>query len=304
MKPRDAIALLSLAALWGASFLFIRIAVKSLGPLTLAEARVALAGAALLIYIAGLRRSIELRRRWKTYLALGALNAALPYLLISAAELQLTAGMAAILNATTPLFGAVAAAMWANERLTARKIAGLFIGFAAVVAVAGWSSLPQTGATALAVAASLGGALSYGIAGVYARRALAGAPPLASAAGQQLGAVALLTPVAVPLALTARLDVSTSVIWAVLALALACTSLAYVLYFGLIASAGATSTLTVTFLVPFFGLLWSAIFLREPVTTGALVGLALIAISLPLVTGMALPLGRLRGPRTQPAIHR
>ncbi len=291
MRLRDLGALFALAAVWGASFLFIRIVAPAIGPIALAEARVLVAGAALLLYAGLTRVNFGLRRRWRSYLIIGALNSAIPFVLIGAAELRLTAGLAAILNATTPLFGALAAALWLGERLTLRKSIGLLIGLLGVVALTGWSALPQTAATALAVGASLLGALSYGRAGVYAKRAFVGAPPLATATGQQLGAALALAPLALPVvAATAPwTQLSPGVVWALVVLALVCTSAAYIVYFYLIASVGPTSALSVTFLVPIFGLLWSALFLGERVTLGTFDGMAIIFVGVLLVTGARLP---------------
>ncbi len=284
MKPRDLATLLLLAAIWGASFLFIRVAAPVLGPVALMEARVLLASVALVVYALALRRFPELRPRWRAYLILGAINAAAPFTLIATAELTLTASLAAILNATTPLFAAIVAAVWLRERLTGRRALGLVLGLAGVAVLVGWSPLPLNGSVILAVVTSLAAALFYALGGVYSSRAFRGAPPLALAVGQQLGATAVLLPfVAVRPPVSAP---SGAVVLTVLALALLPTAFGYILYFRLIANVGPTKTLTVTFLVPVFGLLWSAIFLRESVGAGTLVGLAIILSSLTLVTGM------------------
>lgn len=295
---------MALAALWGASFLFIRVAAPAMGPVILVEVRVILAGAALLVYGVAMHSRLDLRRRWLTYLLLGVFNAALPYTLISAAELRLSAGLAAILNATTPLFTAIVAVFWLGDAFTWRKAAGLLVGIAGVVVVMGGGPLPLDGPTLLAAGASLLGALSYGVAGVYARRALVGVAPLASATGQQLGAAVALAPLAIPIVATQRAHITPTpgAVWATLALALLCTSLAYLLFFHLISAVGPISTLSVTFLVPVFGLVWSALFLHERLTIGAVVGLAIILGSMWLVTGMRLP-ARLttRGKRALPS---
>jgi drug/metabolite transporter (DMT)-like permease len=300
VKARDLGALFALAALWGGAFLFIRVAAPALGPVTLAGTRVALAGLGLLLYAAAMRADLGLRRRWKSYLVMGALQAAIPYTLISTAELHLSAGLAAILNATTPLFGAIVAAVWLRERLTLRKSVGLLIGLLGVAAVMGWSALPWTLTTALAVSASLLAAFSYGIAGNFARRAFVGVAPLASATGQQVGAALLLAPFALPIAATSApwTHLTLGVAWAVVALALGCTSIAFLLYFYLIGSVGAVSTLSVTFLSPVFGLLWAAMFLGEQLTLGTFGGMAIIFVGVLLVMGARLPR---RLPRRAPA---
>jgi drug/metabolite transporter (DMT)-like permease len=291
MRVKDLASLTLLATLWGGSFLFMRVAVPLFGPPLLAFLRVGLAGAGLLAYAAALGRVPALRGRWRAYLALGALNAAIPYALIAAAELHLTASLAAILNATTPLFAAIVAAARLGERLTARVALGLALGLAGVAILVGWSPLPLDRALLLAVGASLVAALSYALAGVYAKATFAGEPPLTLAIGQQLGAAALLLPLALPRVAVepATLRPSFAVGAATIALALLSTSLAYLLYFSLIASAGPTRTLSVTFLVPVFGVLWSVLFLRETVGPATLAGLAIILASVLLVTGVRLP---------------
>lgn len=287
MKPRDLALLFLLAAMWGGSFLFIRVAAPALGPLALMAARVLLAAAALLVYAASIRRLPSLRTRWKGYLLLGTVNAAIPFTLIATAELRLTASLAAILNATTPLFAAVIAAVWLREPITARRALGLALGLVGVAVLVGWSPLRLDGAVLLAIVASLGGALAYAAGGVYAARAFTGTPPLTLAIGQQLGAGVVLLPLA-----ATRLPTrppSSGVVLAFLALTLLATAVGSLIYFRLIASVGPTKTLTVTILVPCFGLLWGTLFLREPVGLGTLAGLAIVLCSVTLVTGLRLP---------------
>jgi len=299
VKLRDFGVLMGLAALWGGSFLFIRIAVPALGPVTLATTRVTLAALALLVLLAARRQNLLLRSHWRSYLVVGAFNAAIPYALISFAELRLSAGLAAILNATTPLFTAVVAAIWLRDALTIRKGIGLLLGVLGVGVLVGWSALPLNAPTLIAVGASLVAALAYAIGSVASRRALVGVAPLASATGQQLAATLLLLPFAIPVVATgaSSIRLSSEVIWATLILAIVGTSLAYLLYFHLITQVGPTATVSVTLLIPVFGLLWSAIFLRESASLGSYVGLAVILCSVMLITGLRLP-PRKRGDRS------
>jgi drug/metabolite transporter (DMT)-like permease len=257
----------------------------------LACLRVTLAGAGLLLYAVALRRSVALRARWRAYLVLGALNGAIPYSLIAAAELHLTASLAVILNGTTPLFTALVAALWLRERLTARMVVGLLVGVGGVAILVGWSSLPLDRVLLLSVGASLAAALSYGLAGVQAKTAFGRTPPLTLAIGQQVGAALLLLPFALPLAVVnaPANRLSPGVVAAVVALALLCTSLGYLLYFYLIVSVGPTRTLSVTFLMPVFGVLWGVLFLHESVRPGTFVGLGVILASVLLVTGLRFP---------------
>jgi drug/metabolite transporter (DMT)-like permease len=283
VKPRDTAALLALGALWGGSFLFIRVAVPSLGPLLLMELRVGIASVALVLFAAALGRRPKLRARWRQFLLIGTLNAAIPFTLIAAAEIHLTASLAAILNSTTVMFAAVAAAVWSRDPLTARKVVGIVLGVIGVAVLVGWDPVELDGAVLLSVGAMLAASLSYGISAVYVKRTFVGVPPLGMAIGQLTGATVVLFPFAAlsvpgespPVAATAS----------VLALALLSTALAYLFYFRLITNVGPTSTVTVTLLVPVFGLLFGVLFLDEPFGPGTLAGLGIVLGSVVLVTG-------------------
>jgi len=291
MRPKDLAALLSLAALWGGSFLFIRVAAPVFGPVGLAAMRVTLAGLALLGYAAATRKLPTFRGMWGRYVLLGTLNGAIPYALIAAAELRLTASLASILNALTPLCTAVVAAVWLHELLTAKRIAGAVLGIVGVAVLVGGSALPSDAGTALAVGASLLATVSYGLAAVYTRVAFRGLPPLALATGQQIGAAIVLVPLAVPVTVVTAppLNLSAGLIAAVVALALLSTSVAYLLYFSLIASVGPTGAASVTLLVPVFGLVWGALFLHETLHPATFAGLAIVLASVALITGLRLP---------------
>src|SRR5215213_2230545 len=234
MRPRDFAGLFLLGALWGGSFLFIRVAVPALGPFLLVELRVGLAAAALFLYALAAGSMPKIRGRWRSFFVLGFLNAAVPFSLISAAEIHLTASLAAIL---------------------------------------------------LAVAAMLLASLSYALGATYAKRSFSNIPPLGMAIGQLGGAVALLLPLAVvSLPETAP---STVVTLSMLGLAFVSTAVAYLIYFRLIENVGPTSTLTVTLLVPVFGLLFGVLLLDEPFGFGTLAGLGIILTSVVLITGIA-----------------
>lgn len=286
MSARDLGALLLLGALWGASFLFIRVAVPALGPFALMELRVAIAAAALALGAAVVGRVPELRARWKEFLFIGTLNAAVPFSLIAASEIHLTASLAAILNSTTVLFTAVVAAVWADEALTGRKMVGVVLGIFGVVALVGWDPIALSGAVLLSVGAMLAASLSYGLGAVYIKRTFKGLPPIAMAIGQLTGATTVLLPLAVVSLPDGR--PTAAVTLSVLGLTLLSTAVAYLLYFRLIENVGPTSTVTVTLLVPVFGLLFGVVFLREPFGLGTLVGLGIILSSVVLVTGVGL----------------
>lgn len=283
----DGVVLLILAALWGASFLFIRVAVPVMGPLALIEARVLLAGLALLAVGLAIRRLPDVRRDVGGFLILGALSAGVPFTLIAVAELRLTASLAAILNATTPLFALLVSAARLHERLSGRRLVGMLLGVAGVTVLVGWAPLHLDGSLLLATAASLGAALCYAVGGVYAKARFPHTSPLVTATGQQLGAAVLL--ILPTFAVPPRHQIEPGVALAVIALALACTALGFGLFYRLVNRIGPTGALTVTFLVPLFGLLWGAVFLHEPLTWSTPVGLVLVLVAVSLVTDIRLP---------------
>lgn len=284
MGTRDLGALLLLSALWGASFIYIRVAVPALGPFVLVELRVGLAAVALALCAALVGRLPKLRGRWRQFALLGAVNVAIPFSLISTAEINLTASLAAILNSTTVMFTAVVAAVWMGDALTARKLVGVALGTVGVTVLVGWDPIAMNWAVALSVGAMLAASLAYALGSVYAKRTFADSPPLAIASGQLTAAAMLMLPLAAVSA--PEQSPSTIVVLSVLGLALPSTAVAYMLYFRLIANVGPTSTSTVTLLVPLFGLLFGVVLLDEPVGVGTLAGLVLILSSVTLITGL------------------
>jgi drug/metabolite transporter (DMT)-like permease len=284
MGTRDLGALLLLSALWGASFIYIRVAVPALGPFVLVELRVGLAAVALALCAALVGRLPKLRGRWRQFALLGAVNVAIPFSLISTAEINLTASLAAILNSTTVMFTAVVAAVWMGDALTARKLVGVALGIVGVTVLVGWDPITMNWTVALSVGAMLAASLAYALGSVYAKRTFADSPPLAIASGQLTAAAMLMLPLAAVSA--PEQSPSTIVVLSVLGLALPSTAVAYMLYFRLIANVGPTSTSTVTLLVPLFGLLFGVVLLDEPVGVGTLAGLVLILSSVTLITGL------------------
>ena len=209
------------------------------------------------------------------FLVLGVLNAAAPFTLIATSHLNLTTSLAAILNSTTPLLAAMVTAAWMGEPLTTGNVAGLFLGIVGVAVLVGLDPVPLSGAVLLSVGALLLAALCYGVGGMYAKRTFAGVPNLSLSIGQQAGAAAILLPLAA--ASLPGEPPSLVVVLCVLALALLSTAAAYLLYFHLIASVGPTKTLTVTFLVPVFGVLFGMLLLDDPVGIRTLVGTGIIS---------------------------
>jgi len=291
LRPRDVVELLALAALWGASFLFMRIAAPAFGPVALVFVRVA--GAALLLVplLAAHGELRSLRAHWRTIAVVGVMNSALPFLCFAYAALSITAGLSAILNSATPLFAAVVAWLWLGDRMTRWRIVGLAIGFAGVLWI-GWGKADfKPGGSAWAIAACLLATMSYAIAPNLTKRHLGGVPPLAVAAGSQLAAAILL---ALPAVLWWPSAAPSAHEWLAAALlAIFATGIAYILYFRLIANAGPTNAVAVTYLIPLFAVLWGGIFLGERVTLPVVVGCAIIFLGTALATGVLRP-GRLQ----------
>ncbi len=284
MKPKDLSALILLGAVWGLSFIFIRVGVPQLGPFFLMVLRVGLAVLALLPFAVALGRVPELRKRWRQFIAMGFLNAAVPFPLIAFAEITITASLAAILNSTTVLFSVLVAAAFLGDSLTRRKLAGVVMGVVGVAVLVGLDPLPLSGPVLAAVGAMLLAAVFYALAGTYAKVTFSGVRPLTLATGQQAGATALLLPFAV--ATVPGEEPSVAAALSALGLAILCTAVAYLLYFTLIQNVGPTSTLTVTFLAPGFGVLFGVLLLGEPFGVGSALGLAIVLLSVALVTGV------------------
>jgi drug/metabolite transporter (DMT)-like permease len=276
MSPADVARLATLAALWGGSFAFMRVAAPVLGPLWLAESRVTLAFTALLIVALARNDVPSLCERWRDYLVVGVINSACPFALFSFAAQYVTASTAAILNATSPFFSAIVAAVWVGDRLSATKLAGMLLGIGGVGLLVGWHSEPAGGQFLIAVSACLLAALCYAVASVYVKVSMSGTSSFAIALYSQLSAAIALAPA---LALAPPHGPLTPLVAAnVIALALASTALAYLLYFRLIATIGPTRALTVTFLIPLFGVLWGSLFLSEAIGANTLAGGALILL--------------------------
>jgi drug/metabolite transporter (DMT)-like permease len=282
MRPADYGRLVALAAIWGASFIFTRVAAPSLGAIWTAELRVLLGGLALLAWLRVAGFDAGLRRHWRYYLAVGTVNSAIPFALYAYAAIHLPASLLSIVNATSPMFGMLFGALFATERVTLRKLAGLALGAAGVALVAQPEGLQAGTAFYAPIAAALGACAGYGLTGVLVRRWGQGVPSRGVAAGQQLAAAAVLA----PLLLIAPLPAPPSalVVGNVLAVALLASAVAFLIYFRLIADVGATRALTVTFLIPPFGVLWGWLFLGEALPAGMLAGGVLIVTGTVLVT--------------------
>lgn len=287
MRGIDLAELFGLAALWGASFLFMRLGAAEFGPVALAGVRVG--GATLFLLPLLLWRGLgaDMLRHWKPILIVGVTNSALPFLFYSYAAVSITAGLSSIFNAATPLFGAAIGWLWLRDRLTPARTAGLAIGFAGVVGLAWEKASFKPGGSGWAIVACLGATLLYGWSANFTKKRLVGVPPLAVAAGSQVAAALLL---AVPAAVWWPSAPPSASAWtAALLLAVLCTGIAYVMYFRLIAHVGPANAIAVTFLIPVFALVWGYVFLHEEITLALFVGCGVILLGTSLSTGLVVP---------------
>ena len=284
MRSRDTLDLFVLSALWGASFLFMRIAVPEFGPIVLAELRVVIASL-FLFPILMLRADVgELTTHWKKLAIVGTVNSAVPFILLPFATLYLTGGFAAILNATSPLWAAVIAWIWLSARLDISRITGLVIGFAGVVVLVWDKAGFDLSGASLAIIAAILASFFYGIGANYTKKYLQEISPLAIATGSQLAAAIVLLPGAI--ALWPEGPISLQAWAAIITMGILSTGLAYIIYFRLIANVGPASAITVTFLVPGFAVFWGAVVLDEKLTTPMVIGCAIILIGTALATGL------------------
>lgn len=277
-----------LAAIWGSSFLFTRIGVTELGTLPTAGLRVAIAALFLLPIALARGHGAALWGSWKLTLSVGVFNSAIPFVCFAFALQSISTGLSSILNATVPLFGALVAWIWLKDRPTGSRTLGLAIGFLGVALLAWKKSSfvagPDGANTGLAVLACLTACLCYGLAASFTKRFMAGMPSLVSATGSQLGAMLVLTPLA--LAYWPDHAVSWSAWLAVAALGVLCTGVAYILYFRLIERAGPARALTVTFAIPVFAVAYGSVLLGEVVTPWMVGCGIIIVVGTTLSTGL------------------
>ncbi len=281
-----AIEFILLAAIWGASFLLMKLGAADFGPFLTAFLRVLLASAFLLPLLVGRGQLEALKKNYKPILFVGMLNSGIPFALFSFAVLHITTGLSSILNATVPLWGALVAWLWLKDKPASSRILGLVIGFAGVAALSWDKATFKEGsaAPAFAVIACLAATLCYGIAASFTKKYLTGVPPLASATGSQIGAALLL---GVPGLMTMPTQMPGLQAWgAIVLLAFFCTAVAYVLYFRIIERAGPARAVAVTFLIPVFGVADGAILLNEKITLTMIVCGAIIVLGTALSTGV------------------
>lgn len=281
MSRRDTILLLLLSAIWGSTFLLIKVGVDVLEPSVVVLSRLVIGSLFLLVLLPGHGGLGALRGHLIPLVILGALNNAVPFWLLGFAETRLPTGLTAVIQAAAPIFTVILAfRMDISQRVTGMRLAGIGVGFVGVALLVG----VQSGDNMVAAIAVLGVALCYAVSVLYAGRTVRGVPPLQVSLGQLACAAVLMAPFGLSQLPAER--PGARVILALITLGILCTGIAYLLYFAIIASAGASRAILVTYLVPAFALVYGAIFLDEAVTATALIGLALVLAGTALATGL------------------
>lgn len=290
MKPTEWLLLVTLSVLWGASFFFNKVALTDLHTFTIVLGRVGLAAVVLhaVLRMAGLGMPRD-RETWAAFFAMGALNNLIPFSLIVWGQTQIASGLAAILNATTPLFTVVLAhLLTGDERLTANRLGGVVLGLAGVAVLIGPEAILGLGLNVVAQLACLAAAVSYAVAGIFGRR-FRGLPPLVTATGQLTGTTVMVAPIALLVDRPWTLPgVSPAALGAIIGIALLSTAVGYTIYFRLLAGAGATNALLVTFLIPVSSLVLGTALLGERLEASHFAGMALIGCGLAAVDGRLL----------------
>jgi len=300
--------LLLLSVLWGGSFFFVGVAVRDLPTLTIVVLRVGLAALVLWGVVVTLKRPLPRNLHlWVAFVCMGVLNNVIPFGLIVWGQQTIAAGLASILNATTPLFTvAVAGLLLSDERINGRKLIGIAAGFIGVVVMMGPGTLSGLGTDFLAQIACLGGALSYAFAGVFGRRfKRLGVDPIVVAAGQVTGSTLVLAPLALVIDRPLALPMPAPSTWAaIVGLAVFSTAIAYILYFQILQRAGATNLLVVTFLIPVSAIALGVLVLGEHLNGPEIAGMAFIGAGLLAIDGRMLNIGGSRSESSQAAERR
>ncbi len=287
MRPADLARLVALAAMWGASYLFMRHAVPHFGAVPMIALRVGIAGILLLAYVTLMRGEVGWRAHWPAFLFVGAIGLAVPFVLIAEALKSIDASTAAILNALAPLFASIVAAAWIKEPLTRAKLSGIALCLVGTAVLVGWTPVAMNARELIAASFSVLATAIYGYTIVFTKVKLKAASPLGTAAGTQLTAAAALAPFLLVAPPPQALTAAPALAWgSVLGLAIVSTTFAFILYYRLIADVGPVKAITVTLLVPIFGMIWGVLFLGEPVTAGRIAGCAIILAGCSLILGL------------------
>ena len=283
MRRVDVIDLLLLAAIWGSSFLFIRLSVGDFGPIALSGMRTLIAGVTLLPILFLSKKMAMIRTYWRSIIIVGLFNSALPFIFFNFATMTLPAGTMSIINALTPLWGAAIAWVWLKDKLPPLRMLGLMVGFAGILVLV-WDKLSLNDTASIyAVMAGVAAPIFYGIAASYTKKYLMDADPIATAAGSLVATGLMLLPFT--LYTWPSTPISGGAWAALVGLGLLCTAIAYVLYYRLLIRVGPPRAMTVTFLIPVFGVLWGWLFLGESITLRIVMGGGVILLGTALATG-------------------
>lgn len=277
------VLLILLSAIWGSSFIFMRILAPVLGPMATADLRLLIAGIALALFLRMQKIELHWKHNWKRYLITGLLSSGFSFLLFSFAALHIPASVSSILNALTPMFGALSAVVWLGEKMTWRLGVGILLGFIGVATIRGGGNFEITGMTTLAMGACVLATLFYGIGSVYVKVKAHDIGAQAMAAGSQLIVGILFLPLII--VSPPRADITMEIIIYTLVFALVCSAVAYIIFYRLIKTLGPVKTTTVTFLIPVFGFIWGTLFLQEEITWKMILGAAIVLSAIYFVTG-------------------
>lgn len=284
MKPIFIVELLLLAAIWGASFIFMRIASPEFGPVLLMALRTLIASLFLLPQVFIAKKQTAFNGYKAKIFTVGILNTAIPFVLFGYATLTLSGGLTSVLNSTVPMFGAIVAYIWFRDKLTVTASIGLLIGFGGVYLLMFDKVTPNQQGIILPCLAALLASLCYGISANYTKKYLTGISSTVLAAGSQVSATLILLPISLFFIPTQM--PSSSAFVSVILLGLICTGVAYIIFFHLIANLGPAKAISVTYLIPAFGLFWGAILLKEVITSNMLIGCGFILAGVALATGL------------------
>jgi drug/metabolite transporter (DMT)-like permease len=284
MRLQDIFELVLLAAIWGASFLFMRSATPEFGAISLVVLRTGIAALCLLPLLLMSKKVKVVKKHWKAIFFVGMTNTAIPFCLFAYSTVLLGAGLASILNATAPMFGAIVAYLWLKQNLSTTAVVGLVVGFFGVVVISAVRTGVELSLAMLPIFAALAATCLYGIAACFTKQYLSGVSTMAIATGSQVFATIALVPLAV--ISWPETNPSNDAWLQVITLGVLCTGLAYILYFRLIENLGAAKAISVAYLIPVFGVCWGVVFLDEIVTPLMIVGAVLILLGVSLTTGV------------------
>ncbi|QDP01873.1 DMT family transporter [Thalassotalea sp. PS06] len=294
MNPRHLLELILLAAIWGGSFLLMRVSAPELGPVVLITLRTVIGFITLLPFLIHMNKQRQVRQHGWPIFVVGMTNTAIPFVLFAFATLTLSAGLTSVLNSTAPIFTAIIAYLWLKEKLNWYQALGLLLGFIGVLVLFASKGSLSFDSTALALFAALGATLLYGYAACFTKRYLKGVSAIAIAAGSQLFAALVLIPLAIPLWLEMGpyQEISNQTWIATIILGVVCTALAYILYFRLLEQLGPAKAISVTYLIPVFGIFWGMLLLDEQLTLWMVLGAGLILTGVGLTNKKSQSIGK------------